>query len=271
MERKGLKMFTVSLCLMVLTLAGTGVYAQDASPGESKWEFIVTPYFWMLGIDGDVESKGIKTDVNVKFGDLVKDVAFGGEVHMEAWKGRWGFFFDPTYVKLSDDGEFVSSTLGPVDVDVEIKEWLVELGGFYQLGKWPITKEGEQVVSLEALGGGRYWYLKTKLDLEVPLAGFEKKAEESKDWIDPFIGLRLKVGLTKRLLFMLRGDIGGFGVGSEFTWNTSAVLGYSVSRVVSLWLGYRALGMDYESGSGFNKFKFDGIMHGPILGVGFYF
>jgi hypothetical protein len=69
---------------------------------------------------------------------------------------------------------------------------------------------------------------------------------------------------------VLRGDIGGFGVGSKFTWNTSALLGYSVSRVVSVWLGYRALGLDYKSGSGFNKIEFDAIMHGPILGVGFY-
>jgi hypothetical protein len=271
MERKDLKMFTVSLCLMVLTLAGTGVYAQEASPGESKWEFIVTPYFWMVGIDGDVSAKGKKADVNVNFGDIVKDLDFGGEVHMEAWKGRWGILLDPTFLKLSEDGEFMSPALGPVDVDVEVQEWLVDLGGFYQLGKWPVKKDGEQMISLEALGGGRYWYVKTKLDLEVPLAGFERKVEKSKDWIDPFIGLRLRADLTKRFSFVLRGDIGGFGVGSEFTWNTSAVLGYGVSRVVGLWLGYRALGVDYESGSGANKFEFDAIMHGPIAGVSFYF
>jgi len=41
--------------------------------------------------------------------------------------------------------------------------------------------------------------------------------------------------------------------------------------VVGLWLGYRALGVDYESGSGANKFEFDAIMHGPIAGVSFYF
>ncbi len=127
------------------------------------------------------------------------------------------------------------------------------------------------MVSLGVLGGGRYWYMKTKLDLEVPLAGFAGKVEKSKDWIDPFIGLRLSADLTKRFSLGLRGDLGGFGVGSEFSWNAVGVLGYSVSRVVSLWLGYRALGLDYESGSGFNKIKTDAIMHGPIVGVGFYF
>ena len=50
---------------------------------------------------------------------------------------------------------------------------------------------------------------------------------------------------TINLLLVMRGDVGGFSVGSKFTWNASAVLGYSISRVVSLGLGYRALYVDY--------------------------
>jgi hypothetical protein len=138
MERNGLRMLTLVLCLIALVFAGTAVQAQSTSSGDSKWEFIVTPYLWMVGIDGDVTTKGIKADADVKFGDIIKDLDFGGEVHVEAWKGRWGIFLDATYVKLSDDEEFVSPTLGRVDVNVEVKEWLVELGGFYQLGSWPI-------------------------------------------------------------------------------------------------------------------------------------
>ena len=69
----------------------------------------------------------------------------------------------------------------------------------------------------------------------------------------------------------MRGDVGGFSVGSKFTWNASAVLGYSISRVVSLGLGYRALYVDYESGSGSNKFEYKVTMYGPMVGVGSYF
>jgi hypothetical protein len=41
--------------------------------------------------------------------------------------------------------------------------------------------------------------------------------------------------------------------------------------VVSLWLGYRVMGVNYESGSGFDKFKYDVTMYGPITGIVFRF
>ena len=93
----------------------------------------------------------------------------------------------------------------------------------------------------------------------------------SEDWIDPFIGARLRVDLTKKLMLGLRGDIGGFGIGSEFSWNASAVLGYRFTRLISAWVGYRALSVDYEKGGGFNSIEYDLIMHGPMIGMGFYF
>ncbi len=149
MERKGVRMLTLSFCLMAFILAGTMASAEDASPEDSKWEFIIVPYLWMVNIDGDVTAGGIKTDINLKFGDILRDLDFGGEAHMEAWKGRWGLFLDATYLKLTDDGESVSPRLGPVDVDVDIKEWLVEFGGFYRLASG-LLKRMENRWSLSA-------------------------------------------------------------------------------------------------------------------------
>jgi hypothetical protein len=72
-------------------------------------------------------------------------------------------------------------------------------------------------------------------------------------------------------MMVFRGDIGGFSVGSKFSWNASGYLGYSVSQMMSLWAGYRALGVDYESGSGNSKFVYDMLFRGPVLGVSFLF
>jgi hypothetical protein len=41
--------------------------------------------------------------------------------------------------------------------------------------------------------------------------------------------------------------------------------------MVSLLAGYRALSVDYESGSGNSKFVRDVTMHGPAVGVTFRF
>ena len=69
----------------------------------------------------------------------------------------------------------------------------------------------------------------------------------------------------------MQGDIGGFGAGSQFTWNVEGVFLYCVARFVSLGLGYRALDTDYRRGSGAAKFKFDMLIHGPLLGAVFHF
>ena len=152
-----------------------------------------------------------------------------------------------------------------------MKEWLVEGGGLFQLGRWPLGKAEGAAVALDVLGGGRYWNLSGDLDAYAPEAHLSFSKSGSKDWIDPFVGLRFRLNLTQDLLLFLRGDVGGVSVGSRFSWNASAILGYSISRVVSVGLGYRALYVDYESGSGSNKFEYKVTMYGPMVGAGFYF
>ena len=68
---------------------------------------------------------------------------------------------------------------------------------------------------------------------------------------------------------MIRGDIGGFGVGSDFTWNAITFIDYRLWKHVSILGGYRALYQNYKNGSGIDEFKFDVTMHGPILALNF--
>ncbi len=265
---------TVVTVVMAFALIGTWAYAQETpskEPAKSKWEFEVIPYFWMAGVTGDVTVKGLTEHVSESFSDILHDLKFGAQGHLEARNDRWGLFFDATYLNLSTSDR-VDRPIGPVKVEVGLEEWLVELGGLYQLARWPLGKEGgETALALDVLGGGRYWYLNTDLDVTGPVLGHQFGGSGSKQWIDPFVGLRARLNLTKDLLLVLRGDVGGFDVGSRISWNGQVALGYYISRVVSVWLGYRALYVDYQSGSGLNKFAYDMTMHGPQIGVGFRF
>ena len=65
----------------------------------------------------------------------------------------------------------------------------------------------------------------------------------------------------------LEGDIGGFGVSSEFTWQAMAALGYRTSENSSLLLGYRAIGTDYTN----DGFTYDIVAHGVALGFEYTF
>src|SRR5262249_14644022 len=44
----------------------------------------------------------------------------------------------------------------------------------------------------------------------------------SVDWVDPFVGARLRQQLAAGQEFVLRGDVGGFGAGSRFSWQAIA-------------------------------------------------
>jgi hypothetical protein len=69
----------------------------------------------------------------------------------------------------------------------------------------------------------------------------------------------------------LSGDVGGFGVGSKFSWQALALLEHEIYRsktaTWSAMLGYKALSVDYSRGSGLSLYEFDMTMHGPIFGL----
>ena len=90
-------------------------------------------------------------------------------------------------------------------------------------------------------------------------------------WVDPLVGLRLRHQFAPGVNFVASGDVGGFGVGSKFSWQALAALNYDFCvRNNITWsgmLGYKALFVDYSKGSGLTHYEYDMTMHGPILGI----
>ena len=240
----------------------------------------------MAALKGSVTIKGIEAKVDMSFSDILSDLELAGMMHMEAKKGKWGFFLDPTYMKLKTSGEGTRSFRGPlgqqtvdafVDADISMEQWAVDFGGFYEFAKIPVGQDKDKMMYLDILAGGRYWYLSGDIDVGLVLDANGNQVARSisqsgsRQWIDPFVGLRTRFQLTKDLMMVFRGDVGGFSIGSKFAWNVSGYLGYSVSEMVSLWAGYRALGVNYQNGSGNDKFVYDVTIQGPAIGVGFRF
>lgn len=72
--------------------------------------------------------------------------------------------------------------------------------------------------------------------------------------------------------FTLSGEVGGFGLGSDFTWHAFTKFTYQHSERFSWYVGYRAIAYDYEdSGQGFDYQRFDLLQHGPGAGIAFSF
>ena len=222
---KNLKLLVVSVFGVALVMGGSMAYAEETPSGDaakSKWEFVVIPYFWLIGIDGDLQVRGRGSGTSATFSDIASHLDFMGEVHVEAHKGKWGIFFDGTYLDLSITGTVTNHpypSSGPLDGNLDLTELLIEIGGLYQVAQWRLGKE--RAANLEVLGGLRYWDLEGKLAMSSPVTGQSFSMSGSEDWIDPFFGFRLGMDLGKNFLPAIRGDIGGFGVGSDFSINAS--------------------------------------------------
>ena len=93
----------------------------------------------------------------------------------------------------------------------------------------------------------------------------------SKTFYDPILIIRLTTDINNEWLFQFRGDLGGFGIGSDFTWQLQAYAGYRFTTLFQLSVGYRMLGIDYDKGEDDEHFIFDMNEFGPVIRLGFNF
>ena len=123
---------------------------------------------------------------------------------------------------------------------------------------------------LDTYAGVRYTYLDVDLDVS-PGGSFG----DDQQWVDPIVGLRTLWQLTPKWGVTALGDIGGFGVGSDFQWMATGLVTYRFGLLgddnARFGAGYRAIHQDYSDGSGANKFEWDVTLHGPVFALGIEF
>jgi hypothetical protein len=250
--------------LLGLAVGGGGGPAWAADCGPDSWQVTVAPYLWAAGLYGDVTVRGVTASPDASFIDILEssDSLFGLQGHVEVRRGRLGGFVDVFYMKLGVDDA------GRTQADIENRMWLVEFGLQYRVFETTGT-EGRGGIALDAYAGGRY----SDMEIDIDTRG-TPSVNQGADWIDPIVGGQAIFGLTERFYILLRGDIGGFGVGSDFAWSALGLLGYRWQGAGLEWAilaGYKALGQDYTSDSGARRFRWDTTMHGPILGLSIRF
>ena len=240
----------------------------ESSLKTDEWRVDFTMWAWLSGITGDVGVRGLTTNVNADIGDVLDAsdsiLAFSGR--LEFGKDRWGIFIDGTYMKIGVDD--VSGPLGFAAIDITNEMFLIDFGVTYRLGEWTPNSEAvrnSRDITLDLYAGGRY----TKLDLELNPALLASRSGD-KEWLDPIVGAKLVLPINQQWHIAANGDIGGFGVESDFTWSTTVVFGSDFmmfDHPATMYIGYRAVGWDFTEGSGSERFTWDVVMHGPILGL----
>ena len=219
------------------------------------WEFNLAPfYLWAVGIDGEQTIGPKTTGIEVAFEDVFDrlNAAFTG--HFEGmYKKRYGFLFDYNFINLAADKSV--PVLGTVDFD--FKAQIGEGAFLYRFLR-------RQAHYTEAIFGARY----TSLDNDLKING-TSVLDGIKTWTDPIVGLRWVWNFSDAWSLRVRGDAGGFGAGSDLALQGLLIFEWGPARHVSFLGGYRALYQDYEEGSGPTFFKYQAVMHGPVLGINF--
>ncbi len=98
------------------------------------------------------------------------------------------------------------------------------------------------------------------------------RISRDQDWVDPVFGGRIYFNVTERFTAGFRGDIGGFGLGSDIAYNLQPGVGYQFSDLFTVMLQYKYLYTRYDNEiDGINAFSYDAATNGPLLGLVFRF
>jgi hypothetical protein len=232
---------------------------ETATPPEDRWTVSVAPYLWLASMDGNATVSGVKSDVDVPFSDLLKDLSGGFMTAVDVERGRFGIGVNGLFARVSSDTD-----VGPIEIDTTSDTGQLAVLPYYRLVEWQyrVSSSGQPmrlVVAPEA--GFRVTYMRTELEIRRG-----RTFDSSETWVDPLIGSRIGLDLTDHWTIAGEGNLGGFGVGADFTWNAQALVAYRTTlfgRPTAFGLGYRALYQDYHNGD----FEWDVTMHGPIIGT----
>ena len=278
----------VALAGALLGLLPSGV-AQAEQIEPDGWRFNATAYGWLTSVSGNVTAKGQTFDINAGFFDVINNsssvAAFNG--YFEAAKGPVSLYGDLVWSSLGFSKSAARyrnplpqlTVSGVANAQASYTMTIVEVGGLYELKRWA-PSEGS-FTALDALLGFRYWNNSVTANVGATITadlsnmGFERSfglataRSGTLDWIDPVVGLRLRHQFAPGQNAFVRGDVGGFGLGSVFAWQAIAAYTYSWQRqgyALGATLGYRALSTSYTTGSGLDTRGTDLLLHGPLIG-----
>ncbi len=235
-----------------LLLFSAAVVAGD----DEQWQFILTPVLWNASVDVSVSSSEDGADLP----DLpdysfytVDNLSGYLSLRFEANHGRYGILFDSLRASYQDD----NLALGPVNFILNSKLGFTELSLRYQL----LEKQ-----KLDLTGGVRRTFLDNQFSWAVnPVLNNSYSSSDA--WTDPLVGLRYAYSFSDNWHSMVRGDIGGFNVGTQRMINVSADILYKLNSIISFSVGYRYLHIKFKD----EDFLSEVALQGMRLGASIYF
>ncbi len=215
-------------------------------PGARDDAVAITPYLWAAAIAGEAEDE--ETEVEGDFPSaldfleaglmLAVDARLSDEVHVLG---------DVAWVQFGQEG---TRPISGASVDGTFDVVHAQLSGAWR-------PPGQELVIFDVLAGLRV------VDFATRLQWGSIDNEQTVTLYDPVIGLRATVPFGHEFQLTLHGDVGGFGVGTDLSYQLAAIFGYSLSEDVALVLGYRQIGLEFSE----PELSMDMAFGGALVGL----
>jgi hypothetical protein len=255
----------VAACAAIAAISSNVLAAGD---GKQPWQFEFVPYLFAAGVNGTTGVLGVTADIDVPVEKLVNqlDSAFMGT--FEARRENWLFALDAFYVRL--EGQLSGSWRGPLGIgsatgnlETTVKQQIYQPSVGYRVV--------DDRTTLDIVGAARYTQIDNELNLVVTtgglLPGGTRSISASKSWWDPVVGARVTVPFAENWSMVGYVDVGGFGVGSDLTYQAIAGANWQFAKDFSAKAGYRYLHQDFEE----DGFVWDMALQGFYFGLGIRF
>lgn len=207
-------------CLIFLVVCLNGAHFEQDEFKKDEWIFRISPYVYMPHVNGSLKSNvlGKKVDIKRTFGDIYHDLDSAFFLQFSAIKDNFIFLADFNYVKLGESEDLkVMNFNVPALATLKYNHSTV-LSGYRLLNSY------SSPVTMDIMGGIRYWYIKTSINIG-PL-----KDEQSKHWIDPIVAVKLNYDLGRK--FSIQGYIDSSirTAKTDFDYQMYAALNYEAIR-----------------------------------------
>ncbi len=250
MVSKVLRQSKLASAVLILGVSMTFTPGVTTAQESDGWQFRITPYLWMLGLDGTTAALGNDIPLEADFGDILDLLNIALSANMELNNGKWFVVLDPMWADL----EAPIDTGGPIGGKVEIQLLIIDALVGLSLSE-----------HFDVYAGARYYdqditIVPTMLP-EIPLGD---------DWTDFLLGFRVTGEISEKWSFAGKLDA-AVGGDSDSAWYAQAMFLRHIGDNKHFDIGYRYYDVDYESGSGLSRFKWDVAQSGPVIGFSWEF
>jgi len=252
---KSKKIFAFVIVILLTFMFFQPTMGQDQETNnEQGWTFTIAPYLLLPFIDGEMTVNDHSTDIDIGPGEVLRNLNMVAMLYFEASNPKWALFTDVVYLKTGKDILF-----GPAQREGTAGLSITSIG-FYGMRRATAWFE---------LGiGGRVNFSTMKLNVVAGIIPPEIDETSDETWFDPLIVYRFTVPLKNENWNLgLLGDVGGFGVGSQFTYLINPYFGYEFAKWFELSFGFRWVGVNFERNTEGREQKLNLHFYGPEIGL----